>query len=176
MVISHAPLISYGDIPRPDTDTLSMLPEPGFTVEQIHDVLERYFQYVSPTYKFLHHPTVKRWASAYVVQDRQLTAAQKAVVLLVCAQTLLHSPISPGVTQVGKGDVGMSMVSLSSCVSPSQLLKLTTQSSPCTTEKQTSRSCQLLELHSGRLGGSALTFRALITITIFPLTMQTQAC
>ncbi|KAK5942287.1 hypothetical protein PMZ80_004850 [Knufia obscura] len=109
VVISQAPLISYGDIPRLDAETLSLLSEPIFTVEQIHDILDRYFQYISPTYRFLHHPTVRRWATTYVTQDRQLTAAQKAVVLLVCAQTLLHSPVSPGVAQVGKGDVRVSI-------------------------------------------------------------------
>lgn len=108
-VLSQAPIVSYGDLPQLDAETLSTLPEPKFTIDVILDILERYFQYISPTYRFHHHPTVKKWAIAYVNQDRQLSSARKACVLLICAQTLLHSPVSPGVAQVGRGDVAMSM-------------------------------------------------------------------
>ena len=111
VAIPQAPLVSYGDIPRLDAEATSVLPEPFFTLEQILDILERYFQYISPTYRFLHHHTVKRWAVLYVTDQRAptLTAAQKAVVMLVCAQTLLHSPVSPGVAHIGEGDVGISL-------------------------------------------------------------------
>lgn len=111
VVISHAPLISFGDIPQVDYEMYGSLPDPKkcLTIESILDILDRYFQYISPTYRFHHHPTVKKWAIAYITEDRPLTNAQKACVLLICAQTLLHSPVSPGVAQVGNGDVGVSM-------------------------------------------------------------------
>lgn len=106
--IFQAPLISWGDLPQADHNTLSNLPEPAFTAEQILDILDRYFQYISPTYRFLHHPTVKNWALGLVTKEK-LTPAQKACVLLVCAQTLLHSPVAPGQIVVGRGDPQLSM-------------------------------------------------------------------
>lgn len=108
-VISQAPLISYGDISLIDPEVLGVLPEPIFTVSRIQDIMDRYFQYISPTYRHLHHPTAKKWAIAYVNRDQQLTAAQRACVLLVCAQTLLHTSAHPGDPDVGRGDSMMSM-------------------------------------------------------------------
>lgn len=48
IVLSHAPLISYGDIPQIDTEMLANLPDPReqINVEQILDILDRYFQYM----------------------------------------------------------------------------------------------------------------------------------
>ena len=111
-ILSNAPLISYGDVAQLDYDTVSSLPEPesSFTIDQMLDILDRYFQHISPTYRFHHHPTVRRWAITYVSGDRKrLTYAQKACVLLICAQTLLHSPVGPSVIQVGQGDPRTSM-------------------------------------------------------------------
>lgn len=107
--ISHAPLISWGDLPQFDLNSLSLPSEPTFTSEQILDILDRYFQYISPTYRFLHHPTVKQWAIAMISRSK-LPAACEASVLLVCAQTLLHSPVTPGQQVIGRGDHNLSMV------------------------------------------------------------------
>ena len=104
---SGAPLIAFGDIPLIDSETLSSLPQPLFTSEQIHKLLEKYFNYISPTYCFLHLSTVRRWADSYV-SSSPLTNAQQAVVLLVCAQTLLHNTMSPEQARPGHGDTKLS--------------------------------------------------------------------
>lgn len=107
--ISNASLVSWGDLSQIDHVALSALPEPAFTNEQILHLLDRYFESISPTYRFLHHHTVKRWALALVSRGR-LTAPQRAVVLLVCAQTLLHGPTTPDQQDVvGRGDDKLSM-------------------------------------------------------------------
>lgn len=106
-LIPGAPLVAYGDIPQ--LKNYDNLPEPLFTTEQISDLSDRYFQYISPTYRFLHHPTLKKWAVSFVTNAiHKLTAAQQACVLFVCAQTLLHA--TPGAPYVaGKGNINLSM-------------------------------------------------------------------
>lgn len=107
--IPAAPLTSYGDIPHPRLHKPVL--ELQLSAEQISDICDRYFRYISPTYRFLHHPTLKSWAVSYVsTRNSRLTTAQQACVLLVCAQTLLHSSPQLGRPDiVGNGDVGMSM-------------------------------------------------------------------
>lgn len=106
--IPQAPLMSWGDIPQISSAARSVLPETTFTAEQLSDILDRYFQYVSPTYRFLHHQTVKRWAAA-MASNGELSAARKACVLLVCAQSLLHSPNTPEQQAAGRGNPELSL-------------------------------------------------------------------
>lgn len=84
-----APLDSYGDLPQPileDGDSTPLLGR-----DEISGALERYFRFATPTYRFMHQPTLERWASMYLAEDPKLRCAQRACVLLACAQSLLYS-------------------------------------------------------------------------------------
>lgn len=105
--ITHTPLVSWGDI-QIRLSSRSVPFETVFSPNQLFDILDRYFQYVSPTYRFLHHPTVKNWAGT-LMSKGELSAARKACVLLVYAQTLLHSPVKTGQQVVDHGDPELSM-------------------------------------------------------------------
>lgn len=88
---SSAPLNSYGDFPE------SVLPRPQsqfatrLTPDQISITLERYFRFATPTYRYMHRPTLEKWGLLYVNDDPRLGNAQRACVLLASAQSLLYT-------------------------------------------------------------------------------------
>lgn len=159
-LMPKAPLISYGDLPRLDSETLDALPEPTFTAEQVLSITARYFQYISPTYRFHHQPTLESWALAYVTNEQKLSSAKRAAVLLVCAQTLLHSRAAPGLARVGHGDVEMS----TACAEKAKLLLEKEPGPPTVISVQARISFCLYALSTFRLNECRYYFSFAITI------------
>lgn len=81
-----APLTCYGDMPQPVLRQDYPLP----TQEDAKALLERYFRFATPTYRFLHQPTLEHWM-AQMLAGARLSMAEAACALLVCAQSLLYS-------------------------------------------------------------------------------------
>lgn len=84
--LAPAPLTSHGDIPPIQVRQEEPLP----TRLEADVLLERYFRFAAPTYRFLHRPTFETWASRLLTGDR-LAPAQTACTLLVFAQSLLYT-------------------------------------------------------------------------------------
>jgi hypothetical protein len=88
-VAVSAPLASHGDFPQTKihaADSSLSLPTP----ERAAGLLERYFRFATPTYRFLHRPTLEDWTSQLLAGQR-LSVPKSASVLLVCAQSLLYT-------------------------------------------------------------------------------------
>ncbi|EXJ90432.1 hypothetical protein A1O1_03533 [Capronia coronata CBS 617.96] len=85
-VLPAAPLTCYGDMPQP----VIRQDQPFPTQEEATALLERYFRFATPTYRFLHQPTLERWMSQMIAGAR-LPVAEAACALIVCAQSLLYS-------------------------------------------------------------------------------------
>lgn len=85
-----APLDSYGDLPQPMLDAENTNPL-ALASDEIKAALERYFRFATPTYRFMHRPTLERWGRMYLADDPKLRNAQRACVFLACAQSLLYS-------------------------------------------------------------------------------------
>lgn len=84
--LAPAPLTSHGDIPPIQVRQEEPLP----TKLEADVLLERYFRFAAPTYRFLHRPTLETWASRLLDGER-LAPAQTACTLLVFAQSLLYT-------------------------------------------------------------------------------------
>lgn len=52
---------------------------------------ERYFRFATPTYRFLHRPTVEAWQEQFLADEGLLSVPKAASVLLVWAQSHLYS-------------------------------------------------------------------------------------
>ncbi|KAK2757278.1 hypothetical protein FQN54_004792 [Arachnomyces sp. PD_36] len=83
-------LDSYGDLPQPTLDTEHARTF-SLTSDDISTALERYFRFATPTYRFMHQPTLEKWAKMYLGEDPSLRKSQRACVLIACAQSLLYS-------------------------------------------------------------------------------------
>jgi hypothetical protein len=95
-----APLASHGDFPQTKlhaADSPLSLPTP----ERAASLLEHYFRFATPTYRFLHRPTLEDW-TAQLLAGHRLSVPKSACVLLVCAQSLLYT--MAGDRYVGGGD------------------------------------------------------------------------
>ncbi|KAK5062715.1 hypothetical protein LTR84_004789 [Exophiala bonariae] len=83
--LPSAPLISHGDMPLPK------FPDQGLpSREEADSLLELYFRFGTPTYRFLHLSTVQGWAFHLLNGDPQLMS-ETACVLLAFAQSLLYT-------------------------------------------------------------------------------------
>ena len=93
---SLVPLDCYGDFPQ----SILQQPESPYPThlspDQISVTLERYFRFATPTYRYMHRPTLEKWANRYVNDDPKLGNAQRACVLLALAQSLLYTVRSDG--------------------------------------------------------------------------------
>ncbi|KAK7888287.1 hypothetical protein LTR67_009165 [Exophiala xenobiotica] len=83
-----ARLTCHGDMPQPPVTKNPHLP----TREEASTLLERYFQFATPTYRFLHRPTVEKWMSE-LIDGAQLLKAEAACALIVCSQALLYTEV-----------------------------------------------------------------------------------
>ena len=84
-----AHLASYGDFPQANlhaADSPLSLP----TSEAAASLLEKYFCFATPTYRFLHKPTLEDW-TFQLLAGHHLSVPKSACVLLVCAQSLLYT-------------------------------------------------------------------------------------
>jgi hypothetical protein len=79
-------LTCHGDIPPAQARQDQPMP----TREEADALLERYFRFATPTYRFLHRPTLEKWSSSLLTGDR-LSAAEAACTLLVFSQALLYT-------------------------------------------------------------------------------------
>ena len=87
--IPKALLTSYGDfVPLLDRR------EGDFTVPEasvLHRLVGQYFGFATPTYRYLHRPSLEQWASQLSEHDKTLSIPKTACVLLTCAQALLYT-------------------------------------------------------------------------------------
>ena len=90
-VSCSVPLVSYGDFPQSVSEQPQNRLPTDLTQEQIFIALERYFRFATPTYRYMHRPTLEKWALLYIKDDPKLGNAQRACVLLACAQSLLYT-------------------------------------------------------------------------------------
>ncbi|KAJ9633357.1 hypothetical protein H2204_007074 [Knufia peltigerae] len=95
-----APLTCHGDIPQPPINRNQPLP----TREEAITLVERYFQFAMPTYRFLHRPTTERWISQ-LRDGAQLSKAETACALIVCSQSLVYT--TAGDRYQNGGDEGL---------------------------------------------------------------------
>ncbi|KAI1627955.1 hypothetical protein EDD37DRAFT_560252, partial [Exophiala viscosa] len=79
-------LTCHGDIPQPPANKNQPLP----TTEEARILVERYFQFATPTYRFLHRPTVEQWTS-HLLEGRRMSISEMACVLIVFSQALLYT-------------------------------------------------------------------------------------
>lgn len=86
IALPNAPLISHGDMPLPTFPEPQELP----TRDEANSLLELYFRFGTPTYRFLHRSTMESWASHLLDGDPQLMS-ETACVLLAFAQSLLYT-------------------------------------------------------------------------------------
>ncbi|KIX95559.1 uncharacterized protein Z520_08679 [Fonsecaea multimorphosa CBS 102226] len=84
--LPSAPLTCHGDIPPIQVRQDQPLPKR----EEADALLERYFRFSTPTYRFLHRPTLEKWTSQLLTGARMLTA-EAACTLLVFSQSLLYT-------------------------------------------------------------------------------------
>lgn len=78
-----APLASYGDVPLPRVPKAN-LP----TLEEGYLLVNHYFMYAMPTFRFFHQQTLQRWM-VDLIERKALPAAEAASVLIVWAQALV---------------------------------------------------------------------------------------
>ncbi|KAH0844959.1 C6 transcription factor [Fonsecaea pedrosoi] len=84
--LPSAPLTCHGDIPPVQVRQDQPLP----TREEADALLERYFRFATPTYRFLHRPTLEKWTS-HLLSGARLLKAEAACTLLVFSQSLLYT-------------------------------------------------------------------------------------
>ncbi|KAI7221884.1 hypothetical protein KC333_g1434 [Hortaea werneckii] len=87
-------IFSYGDRRLPDLSTTGIsLPEPA----KASALMNRYFEFAAPTYRFLHEPTIRDWYARVSTtqkdpsQPHMLAPVQRAVLFLVMATATLYS-------------------------------------------------------------------------------------
>ncbi len=85
---SSVPLTSHGDFqqPRPREILTPSLP----TAERVGTLLEGYFRFATPTYRFLHRPTLEGWTSD-LLSGKKIAVPKAACFWLACAQSLLYT-------------------------------------------------------------------------------------
>ncbi|KIX02565.1 uncharacterized protein Z518_08506 [Rhinocladiella mackenziei CBS 650.93] len=101
--LPSAPLTCYGDIPQ----TPMRQEQPFPTREGANSLLERYFRFATPTYRFLHRPTLEKWMSELLAGSR-LPMAEAACALIVCSQSLLYTTDGERYSDGGDEDLSRS--------------------------------------------------------------------
>lgn len=82
-------LASYGDVPLPRVPKAD-LP----TLEEGYLLVNHYFTFAMPTFRFFHQQTLERWMVG-LVEKKPLPAAQAASVLIIWAQSLGFAAADP---------------------------------------------------------------------------------
>ncbi|KAJ9606834.1 hypothetical protein H2200_008844 [Cladophialophora chaetospira] len=86
VALPSAPLICHGDI----VPAQICQDQPMPTREEAAAFLERYIRFATPTYRFLHRPTLEGWTSRLLSGSR-LSTGEAACTLLVFSQALLYT-------------------------------------------------------------------------------------
>ncbi|CZR52429.1 uncharacterized protein PAC_02306 [Phialocephala subalpina] len=101
-VVASGSIFTYGDRPTPVlTPPVGDLKLPS--QDHTQGLLSRYFDFASPTYRYLHRPTISKWLKELHDAEDQLggfkmTHARQAVVLMVLAHGSLYMSFSDGIT------------------------------------------------------------------------------
>lgn len=89
-----ASIFTFGDAPLPPLDvSVFVIPRK----EDTKGLLERYFDFAVPTYRFLHRPTIEAWFEEFYATSGSMTRedeapAKLAVLFMVFAQATLYMP------------------------------------------------------------------------------------
>jgi hypothetical protein len=86
MVLPAAPLSRYGDVTQKSNCGQHALP----SREDAQTLLNHYFRFGTPTYRFFHKPTLEKWMSQ-LLDSSSILISEAACALLVCAQSLICS-------------------------------------------------------------------------------------
>ncbi|ORY67569.1 fungal-specific transcription factor domain-containing protein [Pseudomassariella vexata] len=98
---SHASSIfTFGDAPMPSFDPSFCMLLPR---EEAQRLVDRYFDFAMPTYRFLHRPTVQKWLGEFydtmgIMDDRDSAPAKIALLFMVFAQGKEYMPPYEGST------------------------------------------------------------------------------
>lgn len=65
--------------------------------EDAQQLVNRYFDYAMPTYRFLHRPTIQKWFAEFydtfgMMHDAQRAPAKTALLLMVLAHARVYMP------------------------------------------------------------------------------------
>ncbi|KAH8647663.1 fungal-specific transcription factor domain-containing protein [Xylariales sp. PMI_506] len=93
---TQVPLACYGD-PMP----VRVATQPYPSAEEGKILLDHYFRFAAPTFRFLHKPSVEDWMQN-LLHSKPLSSAKAACVLLVWSQALLTTSISDMVSAIEK--------------------------------------------------------------------------
>ena len=94
---SHSSSIfTFGDAPLPEFDPTFFVLPPHSNAKELVD---RYFNFVVPTHRFLHQPTVENWVEEFyetmgVMHDKENAPGRTAVLLMIFAQATDYMPNS----------------------------------------------------------------------------------
>jgi hypothetical protein len=102
----QTPVCAFGDGWFPDYSTVELVFP---TRSQAMHLLDRYFDFSMPTYRFLHRVTVEGWLQNFCEETdstgqlgQNLSSAKRAIVLLTLATAKLY-----GEEDTGKDDTGI---------------------------------------------------------------------
>lgn len=84
--LPSAPLTCHGDVLAVQIRQDRPMP----TREEATALLERYFRFATPTYRFLHRPMLEKWTSQLLAGSR-LSTGEAACTLIVFSQALLYA-------------------------------------------------------------------------------------
>ncbi|KAF1838424.1 hypothetical protein BDW02DRAFT_414425 [Decorospora gaudefroyi] len=93
--LSHdSTIFTFGDAPLPEFDPSFFVLPPKAHAQRL---LERYFDYAAPTYRFLHRPSIESLAEEFYetqgdIQGREDGKAKAALLMLVFAQAQAYMP------------------------------------------------------------------------------------
>lgn len=89
-------IFTFGDPPfdQTDTDLFSCMMLPQEVAQQL---IDRYFDFAMPTYRFLHRPTIQAWFTELystfgAMRDKQGASAKIALILMVLAHGRVYMP------------------------------------------------------------------------------------
>ncbi|KAF2734740.1 hypothetical protein EJ04DRAFT_564019 [Polyplosphaeria fusca] len=97
--VSHdSSIFTFGDAPLTDFDPSFFVLPPKADAERL---IERYFDFAAPTFRFLHRPTIENLLSEFYetqgkMRNKKGSAARTAVLLLVLAQAQAYMPPGSG--------------------------------------------------------------------------------
>lgn len=95
---SSSSIFTFGDAPLPDYDPSFCVVLPRADAQRL---VERYFDFAMPTYRFLHRQTVQGWFDEFydtlgVMADTDSAPAKIALLFMVFAQARVYMPDAAG--------------------------------------------------------------------------------
>jgi hypothetical protein len=93
--LSHeSSIFTFGDAPLPDFDPTFFVLPPKADAQRL---VERYFDFVAPTHRFLHRPTIERMLEEFYetqgdMRNKEEAPAKTALLLIIFAQSQAYMP------------------------------------------------------------------------------------